>query len=78
MASDYSLHCDLDYYGVSELVAGMVFNGSITDFQSDGTGSNPVTRSKCVRSSTVERWVVAPHMTVQLRPYTPFAGVAKW
>ena len=24
----------------------MVFNGSITDFQSDGTGSNPVTRSK--------------------------------
>lgn len=27
-------------------IADMVFNGSITDFQSDGRGSNPRIRSK--------------------------------
>lgn len=32
-------------YQEKKAKAGMVFNGSMTDFQSDGTGSNPVTRS---------------------------------
>ncbi len=49
----------------------------MTGFQPDGTGSNPVTRSKCVRSSTAEWWIVSPRMTVRVRPYTPFALVVE-